>query len=40
MLLVFDDGRGGGIADRQPAPDPVVLEVGVDQRVFAVPVLI
>ncbi len=40
MLFVFDDQLGGGVADREPASDAVVLEVGVDQRVLAVAVLV
>ena len=39
-LFVFDDQFGGGVADREPASDAVVLEVGVDQRVLAVAVLV
>jgi hypothetical protein len=40
LLFVFDDQFGGGVADRQPASEAVVLEVGVDQRVLAVAVLV
>jgi hypothetical protein len=38
-LLLLDDESGGGVGDRQPHADPVVLEVGVDQRVLAIRVL-
>ena len=39
-LFLFDDPSGCGVADRESASDAVVLEVGVDQRVLAVPVLV
>ena len=35
-VLLLGDQRGGGVGDRQPTADPVVLEVLVDQHVLAV----
>jgi hypothetical protein len=39
-LFVFNDQRSGSVVDRQAPPGAIVLEVGVDQRVLAVAVLL
>ncbi|MFD6798751.1 hypothetical protein [Streptomyces cyaneofuscatus] len=36
MVSLFADQRGRGVRDRQPASEPVVLEVRVDQDMLAV----